>query len=606
MPSNDQEPLAADGGNAEIQLSKVAGRPMLTWVGKQPISAVSPLPAQRIEQYGDESSESGRLFHGDNKEALIHLISAGYRGKVKLVYIDPPFDSGADYVRKVTLRGAVKAVGVAAEPYSLGEQFQYTDIWVNDTYLQFMYERLILLKELMADDSVIYVHCDPTRNYQLRILMDEVFGQENFRNEIVWWYWNKFQGNVLRFASNHDTIICYKKGTAFFKPLKEERPEAIMQLKREWDSATGSLVNAKGADGKVMYIESTDKTVDDVWRIPMLQPADKTENLRFPTQKPETLLGMVIESSSEPGDLVLDCFCGSGTTLAVAQKLGRNWIGCDINRGAVQTSSMRLERSRSGGQLSDSLFSDDPVADTAFSVWRVNDYRMDIPHVESVKLVGEVLGMQPLKADSFFDGVLDGALVKVVPVDHPLTVTDLETLKSELAIRSDEDRSVRMACLGVEFSAEEWVSDWNRLRKGARAVNRIEVIELWTDPRAGGFMKHEPPAARVSVVRDGETAVVRIDDFVSPTVLRRLATTSGVVSPIVDDWRSTVDAILIDSNYDGDVLNVVESDTPLKRVNTVKGEYTIALATPDAVVAVKIVDVLGEETLVVDDPSHSE
>lgn len=468
-----------------------------------------------------------------------------------------------------------------------------------------MYERLILLKELMSQDSMIYVHCDPSRNYQLRQLLDEVFGPENFRNEIVWWYWNKFQGNVQRFASNHDTLLCYKKGNPSFKALKEERPEAVSQLKREWDSATGSLVNAKDENGNVIYIESTEKTVDDVWRIPMLQPADKTENLRFPTQKPEMLLAMVIESSSQSGALVLDCFSGSGTTLAVAQKLGRRWIGCDINRGAIQTAAMRLERSRKGDGLDDTLFDERETGDTSFSLWRVNDYHVEVTHAEFVRLVNEVLGIQPLKADSFFDGTLDGCLVKVVPADHPLTVTDLEEVRAELELRADEERPIRIPCIGIELSAQDWVAEWNRLRRGKRAVNKIEVVELYTDPRAGGFIAHESPTARVSVERSEATATVRIDDFISPTVLARLADVSGVVTPVIDDWRCMVDAVLIDADFDGAVFNVAVSECPLKRADVVQGEYEVDLPRPDSRIAVKIVDVLGEELLLVDEAELS-
>src|SRR3990170_4436095 len=151
------------------------------------------------------------------------------------------------------------------------------------------------------------------------------------------------QGNINRFASNHDTIISYKKGDPFFKKIREERKEMARQLKRVWDAASGSLINAKDEDGNLIYIESDEKTVDDVWRLSMLQPADETENLRFPTQKPETILNIIIESSSAPGDIVLDCFLGSGTTASVAQKLGRRWIGCDINKGAIQTTAKRLQ-----------------------------------------------------------------------------------------------------------------------------------------------------------------------------------------------------------------------------------------------------------------------
>lgn len=184
--------------NDEIRLAEAKGRPMLRWVGKKPLGFVKSFPSQVVEVFDpsgknnvnvnaeyDRSNErwTNLLFHGDNKEVLANLISNGFRGKVDLVYIDPPFDSGADYIRKVELRGLGKRL--EGEDYALSEQIQYSDIWANDTYLQFMYDRLILIKELMSDESSIFLHTDWHRGHHLRCLMDEVFGENNFRNEIV-------------------------------------------------------------------------------------------------------------------------------------------------------------------------------------------------------------------------------------------------------------------------------------------------------------------------------------------------------------------------------------------------------------------------------------
>ena len=152
-----------------MKITPVKGRPMLHWVGKHPIDTVNAYPAQLVETYNVENPEKeptydrfkdgpNLLFHGDNKEILSTLLVQGFRGKIDLIYIDPPFASGADYVRKVALRG--KKEDLEAEGHSVIEQTQYSDIWANDNYLQFMYERLILLRELLADDGAIYVHCD--------------------------------------------------------------------------------------------------------------------------------------------------------------------------------------------------------------------------------------------------------------------------------------------------------------------------------------------------------------------------------------------------------------------------------------------------------------
>lgn len=163
--ANDKAPIPETKEKEQVTIAKAKGRPMLTWVGKRPLRAVTAFPAQHIESFAvpdavkvpvadatiwkdwpERYLRGGLLFHGDNKEVLAHLLANGFRGQVQLIYIDPPFDSGADYVRKVELRGPKGTTKLEGESYTLGEQIQYTDIWTNDNYLQFMYERLLLIK----------------------------------------------------------------------------------------------------------------------------------------------------------------------------------------------------------------------------------------------------------------------------------------------------------------------------------------------------------------------------------------------------------------------------------------------------------------------------
>ena len=175
-------PSVVKAATQTVSITKAKGRPMLTWVGKRPLTQVVAFPAQHIETFDPDSDvvkrkdtmwkdwpkaypHGGLLFHGDNKEVLAHLLANGFRGKVNLIYIDPPFDSGADYIRSVTLRGVTAIAQVDGEDYTLGEQIQYTDIWANDNYLQFMYERMLLLKELLSEDGSIYLHCDWNRGH---------------------------------------------------------------------------------------------------------------------------------------------------------------------------------------------------------------------------------------------------------------------------------------------------------------------------------------------------------------------------------------------------------------------------------------------------------
>jgi len=199
------------------------------------------------------------------------------------------------------------------------------------------------MRDLMHSEGSIYVHCDWHISHMLRMALDEVFGKDRFCNEIIWYYYNKMQGNINRFASNHDVIFWYSKSAKKqFTSQKEERAATVKQIKRVWDKETQKLVNAKGEDGKVIYIETDHRGVDDVWRLSMLQPADRTENLGYATQKPETLSERIIRASSVEGDLVADFFCGSGTTAAVAEKLGRKWITTDLGKFGIHTTRKRL------------------------------------------------------------------------------------------------------------------------------------------------------------------------------------------------------------------------------------------------------------------------
>lgn len=340
----------------DVAVGRAKGRPMLSWVGKKPLGRVTAFPAQHIERFSAEDAahplppssadwskwpkdlpHGGLLYHGDNKEVLAHLLANGFRGQVKLIYIDPPFDSGADYVRKVQLRGPKGTFKIDGEDYALGEQVQYTDIWSNDNYLQFIYERVLMLKELLSEEGSLVVHCDWGKSHLLRCVIDEVFGSEHFRNEIVWRYAKYQMRGTSRFVSNHDTLFWYSNGIHPTYNLVTEALDGPKLLKRKkWDSETAKIVNVRDDEGKLIYDEYLESKVDDVWEMDIIG-ATSGERSGYPTQKPVALLERVIEALSNPGDVVLDCFIGSGTTAIAAQKLGRRWIGCDINKGAIQT-----------------------------------------------------------------------------------------------------------------------------------------------------------------------------------------------------------------------------------------------------------------------------
>jgi hypothetical protein len=331
------------------------------------------------------------------------------------------------------------------------------------------------------------------------------------------------------------------------------------------------------------------------------------EYIGFPTQKPEALLARIIRASSNPGDIVLDCFIGSGTTAAVAQKLGRRWIGCDINKGAIQTTAKRLQtviasQIADGGKPSQGKLLAEgetpPPAQLGFTHWRVNDYDLAIQHNEAVALACEYLGVERTRTDTFFDGLLGRQLVKIIPFGHPLSPVDLEAIRNELDARPEEDRAITVVCLGKELAADKWLEDWNRLRKKKTDPHHIEVIELRGDPKYGGFIHHENAEARVAIKRKGNKLHIEIKDFISPGILQRLAQQSGVVQPKIADWRSMVDSVMIDTAYDGAVFNVVFADVPERKTDFVAGDYVLDAPAGETTVAVKITDMLGEEVLV--------
>ena len=289
---------------------------------------------------------TNKLIWGDNKLILSSLANGPIReeiekeGGLKLIYIDPPFAVGADFGFEIEIGGEK-----AEKKQSIIEEIAYRDTWGKgiSSYLTMMYERLKLMHNLLAEDGSIYVHIDWKVSSYIRLLLDDIFGIENFRNEIYWYYYNKMPDTRKGvFPRATDTIFWYVKDKSnyTFTPIEEKRDNPVKQLVRK--KVDGKMINARDELGNVMYQMRDARVVDNVWRLSMLQPADDTENLNYPTQKPETILERVISATTNEGDLIADFFCGSGTTAAVAEKLGRKWITTDLGRFSVHTARKRL------------------------------------------------------------------------------------------------------------------------------------------------------------------------------------------------------------------------------------------------------------------------
>ena len=336
----------------------------LLWNGKTsevttavlPFQVIEQIDVPRTEQFGNASlgtlfDTSGRqitgwtnkLIWGDNKLILSSLKNGPLRkeieaqGGLKLIYIDPPFDVGADFSMDIKIGDGDDEESFTKKP-SVIEEIAYRDTWGKgaDSFIAMIYERLKLMYDLLDDDGSIYVHCDYRVSGYMRLILDEVFGKDNFQNEIIWHFIKGASGNE-RFGRKHQTIFCYSKSLDKFIFNRKEigvayNPETLARAQR----------------GEARYnisaeeLEERGKNPGDVWSDLHPVQGNGLENTGYATQKPESFLERIIKASSNEGDLIADFFCGSGTTLAVAEKMGRKWIGSDLGKFGIHTSRKRL------------------------------------------------------------------------------------------------------------------------------------------------------------------------------------------------------------------------------------------------------------------------
>ena len=310
---------------------------------------------------GGNGEWMNRLIYGDNLLAMQALLAGdaqtglpSLRGKVDLIYIDPPYDSKADYRTKISLPGT----DIQQKPTVI-EQFAYADTWEQGTisYLKMIYPRLLLMKELLSEKGSIYVHIDWHIGHYVKILLDDIFGKELMRNEIIWHY-RRWTAASSSFQKMHDTLLYYGKSenVTFNKVYVEatdnqkkkhergydrntaiingvRKPQLLVYDKEKTDEAIADGRIDLSVFGRVVYVDTTQTIAPDVWLINYIN-SQADEAVGYGTQKPEALLERIIKASSNEGDLVCDFFGGSGTTAAVAERLGRRWITCDIGKPA--------------------------------------------------------------------------------------------------------------------------------------------------------------------------------------------------------------------------------------------------------------------------------
>lgn len=621
------------------QRPTIKGFPELRWTGKRPYRSTQYYPAQLRESYGEEQNGwINKIFWGDNLQVMSHLLKE-YRGKIDLIYIDPPFDSKADYKKQIKVRRQP----VYGDMSSFEEK-QYGDIWTNDEYLQFMYERLIILRELLSENGSIFLHCDWHKNAYLKIIMDEVFGNggdnaagPGYKNEIVWQRTGA-HNDAGKYGVVHDTIYWYTKSSKYFFnmemiPLTEDHissrfktvepetgrrfypgpitapgdgPARIFRGKsllppagRHW-SYSQENINELEKQNRIYYSstgtpylkeyadEYTEqgRRLQSVWT-DILPSKTGSEIVGYPTQKPEKLLERIIKACSKPGDLVFDCFMGSGTTQAVAMRLNRRFIGADINLGAIQITTKRLlSVAKELEENQTSMGSADDTKYTGFEVYNVNNYDFFRNPVEARDLLIAALEIQPFPQSDVWDGELDGRMVKIMPVNRIATKADLKELLANLPYKTYEKRKeenpnqpverITIVCMGHEpdlkGAMEQELTDYK--------VD-IQIMDILRD-KADLQLKRDSEA---EIVREGGKLVIRA--FYPMNLMQKLS----LQKEYVEDWRQMVDSVMIDWNYDGVVMQPAVTDVPGKS-ELVKGIYDIPEGS--GTIKVKITDLLSE------------
>jgi len=467
---------------------------------------------------------TNKLIWGDNKLILSSLANGPLReeiekqGGLKLIYIDPPFAVGADFGFNIKIGSET-----AEKKQSIIEEIAYRDTWGKgiSSYLTMMYERLKLMHNLLAEDGSVYVHCDWRLNSVVRLLLDDVFGVENFINEIVWHY-KRWSNVAITFQKMHDNILFYSKtNKKIFILLLQDyaNPDWIEDTVRGF--VDGKLVRLKDEFGNYIKREKENKGVPmhDVWEdINFIGPT-ASERIGYPTQKPEALLERIIKASSNEGDLIADFFCGSGTTAAVAEKLGRKWIACDLGRFAIHTTRKRLigvqrELKKDGknfrafeilnlGKYERQFFMDDLS----------NGARKSKEEIY-VNLILEAYKAKHIEGYSTLHGSKAGRFVHVGPLDVPVTQSRLEDIFEECR----QKLYTQVDVLGFEFEMGLTPQFIQELREKGVSVTLKYIPKEVFDKRAvekGQARFYDVAYLNATIKTKGKSVTVELTDFVT-------------------------------------------------------------------------------------------
>lgn len=659
----------------------------LVWNGKKREVCDIVLPFQTIEQVDEPRSErsadketqmelfdsrgrqksgwTNKLIWGDNKLILSSLSNGTMReeieknGGIKLIYIDPPFDVGADFTTDITFGEEEKSF--TKEPTIL-EEIAYRDTWGKgaDSFISMIYERLVLMRDLLAEDGSIYVHCDWRLNAVIRLAMDEIFGADCFVNQIAWYYrrWN-IAGKS--FAKNWDSIFFYtkNKNKKIWNQLYIPKSEKSSGNGKSWQSIIGE-------DGirRSVLTEHISKGVPmpDMWDISMINPVGN-ERVGYPTQKPEALLERIVKASSNEGDIVADFFCGSGTTLAVAEKLNRKWIGSDLGKFAIHTTRKRMI-----GVQRQLKSENKPYR--AFEILNLGKYErahyIGINHdlrseeqqkqlaqkeKDFVDLILKAYKAQKVEGFNNFSGKKSDRLVAIGPINLPVTRLYVEELLLECRTKHvsrvdilafefemglfptiQEEAKNKGVDLKMKYIPRE-VFDKRAVEKDQVKFYDVSFIELKPHFKKGAFQieledfsvfysQDDLDSSKESLGK-GKTKVI-VDNGKIYSISKDK---SGIVQPpvlLTKKWTDWIDYWSIDFDYQNkrEIIKVIDPATG-KEVEQWTGDYvfenewqsfrtkkdrSLELKTPwhecnagRRKVAVKVIDIFGNDTMKVID-----
>ena len=527
----------------------------LVWNGKTNEVTNAVLPFQVIEQVDEPRAEvdtklqmsmfdvdergrqlkgwQNKLIWGDNKLILSSLKNGPLReeiekqGGIKLIYIDPPFDVGADFSMDIEIGD-----DTFTKNANILEEIAYRDTWGKgtDSFISMIFERLVLMRDLLAVDGSIYVHCDYRVSPYMKLILDEVFGVNNFKNEIIWYYQNGGGRARTWFNRKHDTIFWYTKKFDKYTYNSKEAGDA-----RNTDEGTfggyfktdedGRRFQEVRAGGKVYkYYTDELKNADDVWNFGIISQRDKTERVDYPTQKPEELIERIIKASSNEGDLVADFFCGSGTTAAVAEKLGRKWINSDLGKFSIHTTRKRMIGVQRALKSEGKDF-------RAFEILNLGKYerqhyigvnenlrleeqhkQVEVREKQFVSLILNAYNADLAEGFKTFQGKKSGRLVAVGPVNVPVSRLFVE----EVILECRQKHVTKVDILGFEFEMGLFPNVLDDARSKGIDISPKHIPAEVFDKRAvdkGQVVFHDVAAIEIKPIVKKNSVAIELTDF---------------------------------------------------------------------------------------------